>query len=92
MFVTQRTGKVRLLYPHDLPDRAADDVDACVTDLRTALAAHGITLPSIGVEAPAFAANPPLPLVALGNCNVDTARRLTAVLRTAWPAREGDEL
>ncbi|OEU88597.1 hypothetical protein DB35_16065 [Streptomyces abyssalis] len=55
-----------------------------MSDLRDALAAHGITLPSVGVELPAFAARPQLPLVALGNCNVDTARRLAAVLRTAW--------
>jgi len=76
------------LYDHD-----SEDVEFCVTDLRTALTAHGITLPSLGVEAAAFAAEPPLPLVALGNCHVDTARRLTDVLRTAWsdatPGTEG---
>ncbi|QPP08966.1 hypothetical protein G4Z16_24015 [Streptomyces bathyalis] len=42
-----------------------------MTDLREALAAHGITLPSITVELPAFAAEAQLPLMALGNCNVD---------------------
>ncbi|NLU71564.1 hypothetical protein HCC61_02475 [Streptomyces sp. HNM0575] len=59
-------------------------MEECVSELRDALAAHGITLPSVGIELPAFAARPRLPLVALGNCNVDTARRLAAVLRTAW--------
>ncbi|WP_055487068.1 hypothetical protein [Streptomyces sp. WMMB 322] len=57
-------------------------------DLRTALEAHGITLPSIGVEPAAFANRPSLPLVALGNCNVRTARALAAVLRTAWRVEE----
>lgn len=77
------------MHGHDL-DRdpvhrpATDDVHTVVGDLRTLLAAHGITLPSIGVEPPAFAARPPQPLVALGNCNIDTARKLAAVLRTAW--------
>lgn len=75
------------MYGHDLgwdPGPVTDDVQDCVTELRTALAAHGITLPSVDVELPAFAASPRLPLVALGNCNVDTARKLAAVLRTAW--------
>jgi hypothetical protein len=80
------------MYGHDLgweptPGTTAhdpDDVENCVAELRDALAAHGITLPSIGVELPAFAATPRLPLVALGNCNAETARRLSAVLRTAW--------
>lgn len=62
--------------PHDVQD--------CVSELRDALAAHGITLPSVDVELGAFASRPQLPLVALGNCNVDTARKLSAVLRTAW--------
>ncbi|MGH3312401.1 MAG: hypothetical protein ACRDP3_17745 [Streptomyces sp.] len=75
------------MYDHDLgwetgPD--TDDAHSCVADLRTALSAHGITLPSIGVDPPAFAASPSLALVALGNCNIATARKLAAVLRTAW--------
>lgn len=75
---------------HDPYDRDPDDVESCVEDLRGALKAHGITLPSLGLDLPAFAANPPLPLVALGNCNADTARRLTAVLRTARQ-KDGEE-
>lgn len=77
------------MHGHDLgwgpgPGDDPGDVQDCVSDLRDALAAHGITLPSVGIELPGFAARPQSPLVALGNCNVDTARRLTAVLRTAW--------
>lgn len=71
-------------HPDNDPASDPDEVQGCVNELRDALAAHGITLPSVGVELPAFAARPRLPLVALGNCNVDTARRLAAVLRTAW--------
>ncbi|MGY3203741.1 hypothetical protein [Streptomyces sp. TE5632] len=56
--------------------------DACVEELRDALAAHGITLPSLGVDIPTFAARyPTRPLIALGNCNLLTARALTAALR-----------
>ncbi|MDI3385658.1 hypothetical protein QIS99_05415 [Streptomyces sp. B-S-A8] len=60
------------------------DIDDCVDQLRTALAAHGITLPSLGVDLPTFAAQLPLrPLVALGNCNTATVRALTDVLNKA---------
>ncbi|GAA2952172.1 hypothetical protein GCM10010478_60930 [Streptomyces erythrogriseus] len=44
--------------------------------------AHGITLPSLGVDLPTFASRCPVrPLIALGNCNVLTAQALTAALR-----------
>ncbi|MEU1231684.1 hypothetical protein [Streptomyces sp. NPDC005828] len=61
-----------------------DDITPDVDALRTALAAHGITIPSLGVDLVTFAGTgirPPL--VALGNCNVATARQLTDVLRKA---------
>ncbi|MFF6810132.1 hypothetical protein ACFZAG_09625 [Streptomyces sp. NPDC012403] len=58
------------------------EADAYVEELRAALAAHGITLPSLGVDLPTFAARCPVrPLIALGNCNLLTARALTAALR-----------
>ncbi|GAB2987827.1 hypothetical protein GCM10023080_061780 [Streptomyces pseudoechinosporeus] len=63
-----------------------DDVHACAEHLRTALAANGITLPSLGVEAAAFAGTYPprhKGLVALGNCNTATARKLAEVLHKA---------
>lgn len=64
-------------------DPAPHDVDDCVEQLRTALAAHGITLPSLGVDLPTFASSSPPTLVALGNCNTATARQLAAALRKA---------
>ncbi|MFG2532619.1 hypothetical protein [Streptomyces sp. NPDC048516] len=60
-----------------------DEVHASVEELRTALKDHGITLPSLGVDLPGFAAVYGVPLVALGNCNATTARALTEVLRKA---------
>ncbi|MEU3856081.1 hypothetical protein AB0F03_01645 [Streptomyces sp. NPDC028722] len=61
----------------------AYDVTLCVEELRTALALHGITLPSLRVDLPAFAGTyaPPAGLVALGGCNTATARALAAALR-----------
>ncbi|MFC7895352.1 hypothetical protein [Streptomyces sp. NPDC057381] len=60
------------------------DTTSQVEQLRAALAAHGITLPSLGTDLPTFAsAYRTPPLIALGNCNVETARALTAVLREA---------
>ncbi|MFB7010978.1 MULTISPECIES: hypothetical protein [unclassified Streptomyces] len=65
----------------DTPDH---DIGPAVDALRAALAAHGITLPSLGVDPLTLARWAPRPpLVALGNCNVATARRLAEVLRTA---------
>ncbi|QIP70970.1 ATP-binding protein [Streptomyces sp. VN1] len=64
---------------------AAHDTTLCVESLRAALAGHGITLPSLGVDLPSLAGSyrPPVGLVSLGNCNLQTARRLTEVLREA---------
>jgi hypothetical protein len=68
-----------------MPDHSptAYDVTLCVEDLRTALALHGITLPSLRVDLPSFAGTyaPPAGLVTLGNCNTATARALAAALR-----------
>jgi hypothetical protein len=62
-----------------------DDVPRCAEELRAALALHGLTFPSLGVELLSYAGTyaPPAGLVALGNCNTVTARALTAVLRKA---------
>lgn len=44
--------------------------------------AHGITLPSLGVDLPTFTARYRTPpLLALGNCNLSTARALADALR-----------
>ncbi|MFF2811043.1 hypothetical protein ACFVT2_28465 [Streptomyces sp. NPDC058000] len=60
-----------------------DDVQECAEGLRSALKANGITLPSLGVDLPSFAGAYPPPLVALGNCNMATARKLAEVLHKA---------
>ncbi|MGY3057035.1 hypothetical protein ACVWZD_001280 [Streptomyces sp. TE3672] len=60
------------------------DIGPDIDELRAALAAHGITLPSLGVDPLTFAARSTRPpLVSLGNCNVTTARRVAEVLRSA---------
>ncbi|GHE00415.1 ATP-binding protein [Streptomyces alanosinicus] len=66
------------------PGNSVFDITLCVDDLRAALSAHGITLPSLRVDLASFAGTyrPPAGLVALGNCNAATARRLVAVLRS----------
>ncbi|GHJ39951.1 hypothetical protein Sm713_55600 [Streptomyces sp. TS71-3] len=50
-------------------------------ELWAALHAFGITLPSLCVEPAAYADAWPRPLVELGRCNLQTARRLTDALR-----------
>ncbi|MGO4458728.1 hypothetical protein AB4039_15695 [Streptomyces sp. M-16] len=52
-----------------------------LTELRAALASHGITLPSLDLHLPSYAAShrgPPL--ISLGNCNAATAQRLADAL------------
>lgn len=63
------------------------DTTLCVEELREALAAHGITLPSLRVDLPSFAgtARPPGGLVTLGNCNIATVRKLAGALRGSGP-------
>ncbi|MFJ3922562.1 hypothetical protein [Streptomyces sp. NPDC090022] len=62
-------------HPHDREALAALDA------LRAALAAHGITLPSLELHLLSYAgtyATPPL--ISLGNCNPATAQRLADAL------------
>ncbi|MFE2329800.1 hypothetical protein ACFXD5_38875 [Streptomyces sp. NPDC059385] len=62
---------------HDRDREAQEALDA----LRTALARHGITLPSLDLHLLSYAgryATPPL--ITLGNCNAATAQRLAAAL------------
>ncbi|SHK96072.1 hypothetical protein [Streptomyces yunnanensis] len=66
-----------------MPNPIPDDVHECTERLRSALKVHGITFPSLGIDLPSFAGKYPHPLVALGNCNLATARKLTEVLRKA---------
>ncbi|MFJ7775293.1 hypothetical protein [Streptomyces yangpuensis] len=62
-------------HPHDREAIAALDA------LRGALAAHGITLPSLDLHLPSYAGrygSPPL--ITLGNCNAATAQRIASAL------------
>lgn len=60
------------------------DIGAEIDALRAALTAHAITLPSLGVDPLTLAARTTRPpLIALGNCDAATARRLTEALRLA---------
>ncbi|WP_328560363.1 hypothetical protein [Streptomyces coelicoflavus] len=52
-----------------------------VKELREVLAEAGITLPSLGLDPVSLAREAPCPLVELGRCSVETARRLAAALR-----------
>jgi hypothetical protein len=58
------------------------EAEAVRDELRDALARAGITLPSLCVEAASYADEKPRPLLDLGRCNVLTARRIAAALRT----------
>ncbi|WP_405820338.1 hypothetical protein OG241_32470 [Streptomyces sp. NBC_01390] len=67
------------------PNPTDSDVTLCVEELRDALHAHGITLPSLRIDLAGFAGSyePSRGLVALGGCNAATARKPAAVLRNA---------
>ncbi|WPW29418.1 hypothetical protein P6B95_19895 [Streptomyces atratus] len=68
----------------DTQDAPDYDIGPAIDALRAALTAHGIALPSLGVDPLTLAGwtiRPPL--VALGNCTAQTARRLAEVLRSA---------
>lgn len=66
--------------PEDPLTSTAEAVD----ELRQALAGVGLTFPSLDVDLISCTQRDyPRPLVELGRCNLDTARRLSAVLRGA---------
>lgn len=58
-----------------------EDAEQACEELRDALGAVGVTLPSLGLDAVSCAASAPLALIDLGRCNATTARTLAAVLR-----------
>ncbi|MFE1424433.1 hypothetical protein [Streptomyces fungicidicus] len=58
-----------------------EEAEEVVKELRTALAKGGISLPPLGLDPVSLAREAPCPLVELGRCSVETARRLAAVLR-----------
>ncbi|MER7718622.1 hypothetical protein ABTX99_17000 [Streptomyces flaveolus] len=59
----------------------AEEAEDTVKELRAALVRAGITLPSLGIDPVSLAREAPCPLIELGRCSVETARRLAAVLR-----------
>lgn len=62
---------------HDRDHEAQEALE----QLRTALAAHGITLPSLDLHLLSYAGRYTTPpLITLGNCNTATAQRLAAAL------------
>ncbi|QES55722.1 hypothetical protein DEJ51_17355 [Streptomyces venezuelae] len=62
-------------HPHDR------EATAALTALRAALAAHGITLPSLDVHLLSYAGRyDSPPLITLGNCSAATAQRLAEAL------------
>ncbi|MGW7268545.1 hypothetical protein [Streptomyces sp. NPDC054842] len=62
-----------------------------VAELRAALAGVGVVLPSLRVDPVTGASDEPFALVALGRCNVGTARRLAAALRACGTGGEGGD-
>ncbi|GJF20076.1 hypothetical protein AB0L50_16610 [Streptomyces flaveolus] len=58
-----------------------EEAEDTVKELRAALVRAGITLPSLGIDPVSLAREAPCPLIELGRCSVETARRLAAVLR-----------
>ncbi|WP_338671835.1 hypothetical protein V1460_02460 [Streptomyces sp. SCSIO 30461] len=57
------------------------DAERARDELRDALKAAGVTLPSLGLDAASCVGPAPLALIDLGRCNVATARALAAALQ-----------
>lgn len=60
-----------------------EEAEDVVKELRALLAKTGIALPSLGLDPVSLAREAPCPLVDLGRCSVETARRLAAVMAVA---------
>ncbi|MFF2926072.1 hypothetical protein ACFVTP_27345 [Streptomyces celluloflavus] len=65
----------------------ARDAERARDELRNALKAAGVKLPSLGLDVASCSGPAPLALIDLGRCNVATARALAAVLRPTGDAR-----
>ncbi|GAA3525256.1 hypothetical protein GCM10022295_04100 [Streptomyces osmaniensis] len=61
--------------------RCVEEAEEVVKELRAALEKAGITLPTLRIDPASLAREAPCPLVELGRCSMETARRLAAVLR-----------
>ncbi|MET7294290.1 hypothetical protein ABZS79_19540 [Streptomyces griseoloalbus] len=58
----------------------AEEAEEVVKELRAALAEAGISLPSLGLDPVSLAREAPCPLIELGRCDVETARRIAAAV------------
>jgi hypothetical protein len=70
--------------PFNSPHHAAacvSDAEEAVAELRDALAANGLRLPSLALDLASVARESPCPHVTLGGCSPELAARLAAVLR-----------
>ncbi|WP_407286522.1 hypothetical protein [Streptomyces sp. BP-8] len=63
------------------------EVDAVTTELREALAGAGVVLPSLRPDPVSIAHRYNPPLVELGRCSMEVARRLTAALTPTRQSR-----
>ncbi|WP_371238404.1 hypothetical protein [Streptomyces pimonensis] len=57
-----------------------EEAEDVVKELRAALEKAGISLPSLGLDPVSLAREAPRPLVELGRCSVETARRIAAAV------------
>ncbi|WP_097216508.1 MULTISPECIES: hypothetical protein [unclassified Streptomyces] len=58
-----------------------EEAEDAVKELRAELAEAGIILPSLGLDPVSLVRKAPCPLVELGRCSMEIARRLAAVPR-----------
>ncbi len=61
------------------------DAELAREELRAALKGAGITLPSLSLDGVSLAGDCPRPLVSLGRCTPELARRIAEALRKAAP-------
>lgn len=57
-----------------------EEAEEVVKELRAALAKAGISLPTLGLDPVSLAREAPCPLIELGRCSVETARRIAAAV------------
>ncbi|CAL9312255.1 MULTISPECIES: hypothetical protein [Streptomyces] len=57
-----------------------EEAEEALRELRSALEKAGVVLPSLGLDPVSVVREVPCPLVDLGRCSVQTARRLAAAL------------
>lgn len=63
-------------------DGKVKDAERARDELRDALRAAGVKLPSLGLDIASCAGSAPLALIDLGRCNVETARALAVAVRS----------